>query len=348
MRNCFKYIVLLLFLPVAAYSQETGSCAEKLKTAQSLFLKGQVEQVAGMIKECMKSGFNSEESLSAYKLIIQSYLFEDKLEKADSAMLDFLKKNPEYQLSPTDHSSFVHLFNTFKVKPVVQISVHLGTNIPFLTFIETVPVAGLPGKSVYSTKSLNLYTSVEARFKLSNKLGLSFEAGYSQLGFTNVVDFMGIGKTKYTETQKRIELPFSLTYDIKSFGKLTPYGKLGFGPAMTIGSTATASFSPADLNGTPHTGTDVDRKNSRISIDLLTQIGGGIKFKTKGGFIFAEIRSNIGIQNQTVRSKITDSDNSTEELRYYYYYEDDDFHFNTLNFSLGYTQIFYKPSKRKE
>jgi hypothetical protein len=38
---------------------------------------------------------------------------------------------------------------------------------------------------------------------------------------------------------------------------------------------------------------------------------------------------------------------NTEELRDKYYYKDDDFNINILSFSLGYTQIFYKPSKRK-
>jgi hypothetical protein len=338
----------MLFLPVFGYSQEAGSCAEKLKTAQSLFEKGQVEQVAGMIKECMESGFNREESLSAYKLLIQTYLFEDKLEKADSAMLDFLKKNPEYQLSPTDHSSFVHLFNNFKVKPVVQISVHLGTNMPFLTFIEPVSAASLPGKSVYSSKALNLYTSIEASFELSKKLELNFEAGYSQLAFTNVADFMGIGNTNYTETQQRLELPLTLTYNITSFGKFTPYGRLGFGPALTLSSTAATSFIPTDFNGTTSSGTDLDRKDSRISMDLFAQIGAGIKFKTRGGFMFAEVRSNIGILNQTIRGGLAAETPSSEELRYFYKYVDDNFNLNAANFSIGYTQIFYKPSKRKE
>jgi hypothetical protein len=83
-------------------------------------------------------------------------------------------------------------------------------------------------------------------------------------------------------------------------------------------------------------------------MDLFTQAGAGIKFKTRGGFIIAEVRSDIGILNQTVKEKVPTLENSSEELRYYYKYEDDDFHLNSLNFTVGYTQIFYKPSKRKE
>jgi hypothetical protein len=291
----------------------------------------------------MKSGFNREEALTAYKLLIQSYLFEDKLELADSTMLAFLKKNPEYQVSPTDHSSFVHLFNNFKVKPVVQISVHLGTNLPFLTFIDPESTAGEPGKSIYNTKVINLFVSIEAKFELSKKFELNFEPGYSQLAFTNIEEFMRFGKINYTENQKRLELPVSVTYNITNFGKFTPYGRLGFGPAITLGSTATTTFDPTDINGTPITGTDIDRKDSRIFMDFFTQVGAGIKFKTRGGFLFTEIRSNFGILNQTIRGG-----DSAEELSEKYKYVDDDFHINSLNISIGYTQIFYKPSKRKE
>jgi hypothetical protein len=347
MRLHLLYIVLLVLLSVTGYSQEAGSCAEKLKTAQSLFDKGQVEQVPSMLQECMKTGFNREESLTAYKLLIQSYLFEEKLEMADSTMLTFLKKNPEYQLSPTDHSSFVHLYNNFKVKPLVQISFHIGTNLPFLTSVVPRTVSSVPGKNSYSSKATNLFTSVEAKFEINKKIELNVEGGYSQVAFTNVEEFMELGKTNYTESQRRIEIPVSLTYNVVSLGKFSTYGRFGFGPALNLGSTATVSFNPADINGTPHEGTDIDRKDSRISLDLITQLGAGIKYKTRGGYLIAEVRSNIGMLNQNLRNSLTTANSGSEELRYYYYYEDDDFHLNTLNFSIGYTQIIYKPSKRK-
>src|SRR5512133_2051404 len=128
--------LIFLSLPLLSISQETTSCAENLQNAQSLFDKGQVEKVVGMLQSCMKSGFTREEQLSAYKLVIQSYLLGDKLREADSTMLAFLKQNPEYQLSPTDHASFVHIYNSFNVKPVLQVAFHIGTNIPFVTLVD--------------------------------------------------------------------------------------------------------------------------------------------------------------------------------------------------------------------
>src|SRR4030042_1180183 len=109
----FFLIVLFSSVPLLVLPQETSTCAENLKNAQTLFDNGQVQQVPEMLQESLRSGFKQEEELAAYKLIIQTFLFQDKNELADSAMLAFLKKYPEYQLSPTDHSSFVHLYNNF-------------------------------------------------------------------------------------------------------------------------------------------------------------------------------------------------------------------------------------------
>ncbi len=346
---------LLILLPSTVISQEAKTtCAENLSNALALFDRGQVEQVPDILYNCMKSGFTREEQLTAYKLLIQSYLIEDKLVLADSTMLEFLKKNPEYELSPTDHSSFVFLYNNFKVEPVIQVSVHLGTNLPFITFIDPHSALGKPGPSSYNSIALNLYGSLEAKFKLSKKLELNIETGYSQVKFTNVEEILGLddtpfGITTYIETQQRIELPLTATYDFKSFGKFTLYGRFGLGSALTLAATANAEHKPSYLRGggVNRTGKDVSRIDSRIKMDLFTQAGAGIKLKTRGGYIIAELRSNTGFMNQTVRGS-EKAAGVVEELDNFYFYADDDFNVNTLNFTVGYTQIFYKPSKRKE
>lgn len=341
-----KQVLTTLFIicPLVVLPQETSTCAENLKNAQALFEQGQVEKVPEILQGCLKSGFTSEEELSAYKLIIQCFLFEDRLAEADSAMLEFLRKNPEYELSPTDHSSFVTLFNNFKVKPVVQISVHLGTNIPYLTLIDPKDATGEKGESDYSVKMFNLHISLEAKFKLKEYLEVNFEPGYSQLSFTNNKKIPNLGTTTYIESQKRLELPVSATCNFKTFGKFTLYGRLGTGPALSLGTSGTAEFLPSDANGDDLPKTDFDRKASRIVFDLFIQGGAGIKLKTPGGFIFTELRSNIGIFDQVIRAG---ESYEVQELENHYKYKDDDFNINDVNFTVGYTQIFYKPSKKQ-
>jgi len=335
-------VLLILLVSTAAFSQDTN-CAEKLKTAQSLFENGQVDQVPGMLNNCIKSGFTREEAILAYKLLIQCYLLDDKLDEADSMMLVFLKKNPEYRISATDHSSFVNLYNNYDEKPLVQVAAHVGTNLPFLFISNNVSASAEGGESVYSTNAFNLFLSVEAKFELSEKIELNAEMGYSQIKFSSFEDFMGFGNINYEETQKRIEIPVSSTYNFSGFGKFTPYGRFGLGVAFILGSDAQADLEATDINNPfDHTGPDLDRQDSRITMDVFAQIGAGLKYKIRGGYLLTEIRSNFGLMNQTVRGGA-----SSEELGTYYYYIDDDFSINTLNFSLGYVHIIYKPSKRK-
>jgi hypothetical protein len=337
-------VAVLCSLPLLMFSQEASTCAGNLKNAQSLFDKGQVEMVPEMLKECMRSGFKREEQIAAYKLLIQSYLFVDKLEQADSTMLNFLKSYPEYQVSPTDHSSFVYLFNSFKVKPVIKLTLHLGTNMPFLSFVNPVSLSSQPAPGKNSSEMLNLFGSLEAKVEITPKLNANFEFGYSQIKFTNVENFLTIGVINYTETQKRFEIPVTVTYDFLHFGKFTTYARAGLGASIDFNSSAKTSLTPFDQSGSEtRSGADISRNDSRIFLDMFAQTGAGIRLKTPSGFISLEARMNSGFFDQVKRSTTA----NTEELGQKYFYIDDDFNINTLNFSVGYTQIFYKPSKRK-
>lgn len=343
-RMCL-FIIMAVFPAMKGYSQESGSCAENLRMAQTLFEKGQVEQVPSLLRDCLKSGFNREESLEAYKLIIQSYLFEEKLELADSTMLAFLKKNPEYQISPTDHSSFVSLFNNFVSKVIIQVSFHFGTSLPFVTVTESRPLSGIPSEKKYSTDALNLFAAVEVKYKINEKTELSAEAGYSRIAFSNKEDFMGIGEISYRENQKRIEIPVSVSYNFASIGIFTPYARLGIGPSFIFSSVAQSVVEPADENNPyDHSGKDINMHYRRISADLFTQAGAGIKLKTREGFIFGEFRTCLGLFNQSKGGGYSDGD----DLAWFYYHADDRFRLNSLNFNLGYTRIFYKPSRKKD
>ena len=335
-------IALMVRIPCHVYSQEPNSCAENLRNAQILFDKGQVEQVPEMLVGCLKSGFKREEELTAYKLLIQSYLFEDKLAQADSAMLTFLNKNPEYILSPTDHSSFVHLYNNFRVDPVLQLVLHVGTNIPFVTFIDPRSVSGEPKKGTYSSNALNLFASLEAKFAVNRKLEINIEGGYSQMSFTNIENFRDFAQIKYSETQHRVEIPLTASYNIVTFGKFTVYARAGAGAAFNIATNANAWKNElGDIDFTIIASPVISRMDSRIKMDLFVQGGGGIKLKIPKGYMNFEIRTNLGIYDQTV---IGGAD--AKELEWLYLYSDDRFNLNNVNFTIGYTKIFYKSLKR--
>ncbi len=344
-----KYNLLIFILLVISagplFPQGAETCAEKLERAQTSFDRGLLGEVPPLLTGCLRSGFKEEEELQAFKLLVQTYLLNDKIKLADSTMNAFLKRNPEYKTSPTDHSSFVYLFNKFNVKPVLMIGFRIGTNVPFLTFIDENLLAGEPGKSKYKTNAANLYISADARFRLSERLELSLEGGYSILKFTNIVsDTMAHGTITYNEQQQRIEIPVCLNYDFKSRGKFTFYARAGLGAALNLSTSADITNIPTDRNNrNDRTGETLNRKDSRIFMDIFCQLGTGMKYKIPRGYLFAEMRSSFGTLNQNVSGGATVD--IAEQL---YRWSDPGFRMNAFNFNIGYTYIFYKPAKKKE
>jgi hypothetical protein len=348
MKNRYSYIsrflLILIFssFVLTLLPQETSTCAENLRNAQTLFDNGQVEQIPATLKECLRSGFKKEEELAAYKLIIQTYLFQDRNDLADSAMFSFLKKNPEYQLSPTDHSSFVHLYNNFNVKPVIQLVIHIGTNIPFLTFIDTKSLSAIPEPKNYTVSALNLFASLEAKFAINSNLELNIEGGYSQLSFDCTENFLDYGTVNYSEIQHRIEIPVTATCNFISFGKFTAYARAGAGAAFNLSSSANALWSSFGIiTFSNQESPEISRDDSRIKMDIFGQAGAGIKLKIPKGYLNFEIRTNLGVYDQVLGG----GDSSTQLKTYKY--KDDNFNLNAVNFSFGYNYIFYKPSKVK-
>ncbi len=323
---------------------DSTSCARNLKSAQVLFGKGQIDQVPSYLNDCMSSGFKREEQIAAYKLLIQSFLLEDKLDAADLMMLSFLSRYPEYKLSETDHSSFTGLYNTFDVKQIIQLSFRVGTNLSFLTFVEQNSLSSDPVPAKNKLSAPGIFLSAEAKIALTRKLELNLGAGLSQTSFTNREQFLDYSEIVYKEKQARIEIPATITYNYASIGIITFYGRGGIGTALDISPVATPLQVPTDRNNPEtHTGADISRSDSRIFLDLFAQAGAGVKLKTPRGWISLEARSNFGLFNQ-----VKSGGASAEKLRWDYNYKDDDFHMNNLNFNVGYTQIFYKPVKRTQ
>jgi hypothetical protein len=227
---------------------------------------------------------------------------------------------------------------------VVQLAVHAGTNIPFLTFVTEHPTAGTPGSSTVSRNIGNLYLSIESKFRITPKMEICFEEGFSQLKFINTVEFLDSAIIQYTETQLRLEFAITATWDFASFGKFTAYSRTGLGSAYNLSVTSTATQTPTGNNsGGNRTGETLKRKDSRVPFDLFAQLGAGMKYKVPNGYFFAELRSNFGMLEQNVPGGET-----IPVLDFYYGWRDPSFRINALNFNVGFTYIFYKPSKRKE
>lgn len=355
----FRNFLLLFFILLSAIhsinleAQETTSCAVKLKNAQTSFVMGQTAEIPALLNGCLRSGgFKKEEELAAYKLLIQTFLLNDMPEQADSAMLSFLKSNPEYKTSSTDHSSFVYLYNTFNVKPVLMVSFRLGTSLPFLTFIEEHPVSGETSNSKYSSDAANLFFSFEAKYRFTQRFEAGIGLGYSQLKFSNkVITFNGVddilnkvADISYHEYQQRIEIPVFGTYDLTGSSKFIPYLRAGLGLSFNISAKADAVTTfVTGSKQSPRTGETLNRRDSRAAVNVFAQAGIGIKYKISHGYIFAEAGTNIGITQEN-----RPGGDTVDQLQCFYFWSDPGFRLNSVTINAGITFIFYKPSKKTE
>ena len=350
-------VLSLLLIPtghIYAQEEETseGACAFTLREAQSLYDQGLIETIPDMLQGCIKDGFTKEERLNAYKLIILSYLFDDDQDMANEEMLAFLKRYPEYEITPTDPIEFTYLYNTYDTEHKLTYGVCFGGNMTHGFITEPFSVFDLNTASdqVYKPSGIGLSGGLRLNFLLATNLELSVEGIFNQNKFTNeqgtLFDFSTLA---HTETHIRIDVPLTVTYDFP-VGNLVPYLRAGgqMGYLLSAGWEGTRSY-PDKTEIDPVSGGSLNVSILRKQINFWAVAGGGLKYKIPNGYVILDLRYNIGLteQNDPANNRYTASDD-VQNLINYYLYTDDNFVLNNFIISLGYQRTLYRPKKIKE
>src|SRR6188768_1109623 len=119
--------LLLLLASSQVFGQETSSCTQTLRLAQTTYESGRLHQLEEILSKCLNDGFNQEERRQGYKLLVQSYIYLEEPEKADAAMLNLLSTDQFFRPNPdVDPAEFVSLFNRFRTKPLFRVGLKLG------------------------------------------------------------------------------------------------------------------------------------------------------------------------------------------------------------------------------
>jgi hypothetical protein len=313
------------------------NCALNLKRAQDLFANGQIEEIPSLIESCLQSGFTREEKVLAYKVLINAYVFDDNIEKAEEYMFTFLKKYPEYEIISTDPSEFVNLMNQFDNRPRFSIGVIAGGTYSVIRAIQpfnTSPVSNNYGD--YNTSGVSYHAGLTLIKNLNSKIELSLEADYKSTVFDHYLNPDAFTSNSYYEAQQLINFPISATYTFGN-GKYTPYARLGFNTGLLISSGA-------DLITVPGTESPrISNIENRQTLEFYGVLGGGVKLKVSKAYIFLDVRYNLGLNNQVLNKGrgATQSD-----VLWLYQTRDDDFYHDDLNFSLGFVRTIYKPRKK--
>ncbi|MBN1145305.1 MAG: PorT family protein [Bacteroidales bacterium] len=333
---CFQ-----LFINVGeSFAQE--DCATKIQEARKLYDQGMIDEIPKMLAPCMEEGFTRVQKVEAYKLIILSYLFDDNQFEAEKTMLEFLKKYPEYEVSPNDPIEFVYLFESYRTTSVFSFGITAGFNLTDPRIIEPVSTFDLSQAELKNTMKPGFQVGLGiGRYIRKNMVfNIEFNFTSNQYKFTDEIRqplIDGLSSVSYTEKLFKVEMPVYVAYEF-NIQKVNCYVSLGASAAKITGTTGQSSRKFHE-NMQSLSGESTDVSAYRTSMLYSGLAGAGIRYKVPRGVIAVGLRAGFGINN------IVASYN--KEFVDKFYYSDDDFSLNTYSLTAGYYFSFYKPKKQR-
>ena len=331
----FTFIIVLCSVFGLSGQEDCGS---KFVEAQELYRQGLIEDIPQLLKPCIESGFTRAQRNEAYKILILAYLFDGDQYNAENTMIDFLKKNPEYEVMPNDPVEFISLFETFRSLSVFSFGLKFGPNFTNPRIIEPY-VQGdvnhtisrnITGGGYHAGLSVNRY--VARRFFINlgiNIIHNSYKFVEEQTLTVDDGEEPIIITTSLKESLDRYEIPLSIGYEFEH---------KEFNSFIRAGVNISKIF---HVSGTPEKEVILAEENmtdSRDNILYLWHVGAGIKYKIPRGYLVLDIRYHYGLNNIV----IPETRYNLEILGHV----DDDFSLYSFTFSLGYYFSFYQPRKR--
>lgn len=344
-----KFCCIIVFVVTVlniSFSQQQD-CVFKLQEAEKLYSQGLIEEIPQLLNPCIESGLSQEDRLQASKLVILSYLFNDEQGDAENTMLSFLRRYPEYEISPTDPKEFVYLFESFSNIALYSFGISGGLNLTNISLREQYGTYNYNQSQQEYISGFGYQVGININRYIADNLEFVFEIKYKQNKFESLVDIpdfddMGFNQIFFSETQTRIEIPLTVTYDFE-YGKWKPFLRAGgsIGYLTNVYSKITRFFSH---NYTDVKSPDINVSDYRNQLNFWGIVGGGIKYRIPRGYIILDVRYNIGLQNQVNQNNRVLQ--GSEQI-WKYHYMDDNFILNNGSVSIGYVFLLYKPEKKQ-
>jgi len=334
-------ILIITFVGLAAL-QAQNTCTDQLKLAQRKFDDGLLDDIPQLLANCMKDGFTKEEKTNAYKLLIQTYLFSEKQEKADEVMMQFLKDFPSYTIAVNDPKEFVNLHSTYRTKPIFKIELKLGATFCMPKIVEQYGTSDI--KTVKPTYKAKAGFNVELNYinKLYKDFDYSIGASLTISNFDYKNNPTSYSAVSGTFTSWYVGLPIACRYNYK-FKGINFFGKIGIEPVYLVKSSASLTRKDNIITRQePFTGTE-DLLSSQNKLDIRPLIAIGTSFKLWEGWL------NIaaGYKFSTMVQANKDKRYANQTLSTKYFFVQDDILCNQTYISVSFIKPIYKPKKIK-
>ncbi len=332
-------LIAIIFLGQSAL-QAQNTCGDQLKVAQRRFDDGLLDDIPQLLANCMKSGFTREEKTNAYKLLIQTYLFSEKQDKADEVMLQFLNEFPSYSIANNDPKEFVNLYSTYRTKPIFKVEIKAGLNFCMPTFIEPFGTGNISKiKPTYKTKlggtfEINYLNKLYKNFDYS--IGVSFTL--SNFSYSNKPNDYSTVTGDFKNSF--IGFPLAVKYNY-IFKGINLFAKLGVEPVYLLKSSVALSRTDNIIGRQePFTGTE-NLKASHNNLDIRPLLAIGVAFKWGRNMLNVSAGFKMSTITQLNKSKLY----SNSALQAKYFFAEDNLLLNQSHISVSLIRPIYKPKK---
>ncbi|MFC2138271.1 porin family protein [Bacteroidota bacterium] len=352
MRNILVIVIFIFLSSLASYGQQ--SCTQNLLDAQKLFEQGFLEDVPSRLINCLNNkGYSREEETDAYKLIILSYLYDDRHNEAEQYMAKFLKRNPEYELTETDPDVFVYLYSQYDTKPILSAGVRAGGIFSFMDITEnhdndisSIERSGYvygTGLTVGADFSKNITPKINANLSISfNQIKCADED-------TTENPFIFDQDLTYSVSDfsiPYISIPLSFSYDFQlNNNDYKPFVKIGSGLGIILQSKAILTNSAQSSSGDFPDIEPVDRTDIPLMFKpyywwLLA--GAGLKIKIPTGYVVVDISYNRGMSPVINEDENFSYLDVVEKLL-----EPSEYYIDNMLITVSYRYSIYNPKRKK-
>ncbi len=344
MKLLVKNITLLLLVAFSCSNlfAQDDDCLVILKKVQKDYEEGIIEKIPETLSECIKGGLRGDDKITAYKLLINVYLFDDRVEKAEETMERLLLFEPEMKPNEAvDSKEFITLFESYRTIPLYSLGITAGINYSNVTIDKefgTYNTDFYDGK--YSAPDFGFQVGLNADYLIHKNIYANIEALFTNKKFSYKTELNKFSTLEFKESESTIQVPLTIAYH---FGKkrVKPTFKIGGYINYNLLSKSEFIRSYTENTQSNITGPLIDVSPMRTSLNYGLIGALGVKYKVKEGYWFLDASYSY-----TLSSSVDPTERySNPELLYDYQYVDDNFSIN--NISIGYRRLFYKPKKLK-
>lgn len=345
MKLLIKNITLLLLVTISIsplFAQD--DCLVTLKKVQKDYEEGIIEKIPETLAKCLNSGLGGEDKVTAYKLLINVYLFDDRLDKAEETMEKLLVFEPEIKPNEAvDSKEFITLFESYRTIPLYSIGLTAGINYSSITIDKefgTYNTDLYDGE--YSAPDFGFQVGLNANYLIFKNVYANLEAFFSNKKFSYKTELNKFSTLEFNESESTIQVPLTIAYHI---GKksIKPTFKLGSYINYNLSSKSEFIRSYTENTQSNITGPLIDVSSMRTDLNYGLIGALGVKYKVKEAYWFLDASYTY-----TLTSSVKPNERySNPELLYDYQYIDDNFSINNIFISIGYSRLFYKPKKLK-